>query len=310
MSIPQPGVLAESSAAGLFITLTASSDPESLSQVRAGCHALPHMTAEISIQHEDDDLVSVIGIGSDYWDHLFPGGRPAQLHSFIPLEDDRRHAPATQTDLFLHIRSARADLNFLLAKQVMEKFGSAVKVVEEVKGFRFMDSRDLTGFVDGTENPKGDERIQVGLVGEEDAVFAGGSYIHIQRYVHNLPAWEALEEEKQVSIIGRTKIDDLELEGAAKLPTAHISRVDIKVNGPEGSTGLKILRHSMPYGSTAAAGLFFIAYGRSPEPFERMLERMILADDQGHYDHLMGYSHAVTGGAFFAPPLEFLQALG
>ena len=186
----------------------------------------------------------------------------------------------------------------------MSEFGGSISIVEEIDGFRYLENRDLTGFVDGTENPAGDERADVALVPQDDPDFAAGSYVNMQRYIHDLATWERLSAHEQEGIIGRTKADDVELADGVKPPTAHISRVVIEQDGEE----LEILRHSMPYGNVCEAGLLFIAYARSPDNFDRMPDCMIHTDADGHYDQLMDYTRAVTGCSFFAPSMEFLES--
>ena len=305
MSTPQSGILPEGSSAALFLTLTLAPNSTTPSEAREGIRAVPRLTAELSAQHPSANLVSVVAIGADCWDVVIGEPKPGELRPFFPLENGGRSAPATEEDIFVHIRSSRPDLNYLLATHLMAAFGKSVERVEEITGFRYLDNRDLTGFVDGTENPEGEERPRVALVGEGDPAFSGGSFVHIQRYEHRMENWQKVDVAEQERVIGRTKVDNVEMEDDLRPPTAHISRVDIKVeHGKQ-----EILRHSMPYGDTSRAGLYFVAYGASPAPFENMLKRMILADDQGHFDHLLKYTRAVTGAAFFAPSLEFLSTI-
>lgn len=305
MALPQSGVLAEANSHGLFLTLRFEAADETVCRrIRDACRKVPALTRELAGDDSDARLTSVVAFGSGGWDQLFPGSRPADLRPFKVREQGARKAPGTPADLLLHIRSERRDLNHELARRVRAHLGEAVALVEEVAGFRYLDSRDLTGFVDGTENPEGDDRAEVALLADGGG-FDGGSYIHMQRYVHDMKRWEKLSVAKQEGIVGRSKPDDVELSGDAKPPTAHISRVVIKEDGNE----LEILRHSMPYGNSEESGLLFIAYGGSPEPFDRMLDAMTYADGEGHYDHLLNYTRAVTGCAFFAPSLEFLEAI-
>lgn len=303
MATPQSGVLPEGNSHALFLTLRIDNAIDgALQRVLSACSALPGLTSELAGANPDAALRSVIAFGSGAWDLLFPVARPARLEVFRAREDGSRKAPSTPADLLLHIRSERRDLNYELTRRVRAILEDSVAAVEEVAGFRYLDNRDLTGFVDGTENPEDDERAEVALVGAEDSTFTGGSYIHMQRYVHDLARWEELTVAEQELVIGRTKPEDTELPSGVKPPTAHISRVVIKEDGEE----LEILRHSMPYGGSDEAGLVFIAYGRTPDNFNRMLDQMVYADTEGMHDHLMGYTRAVTGCAFFAPSLEFL----
>jgi putative iron-dependent peroxidase len=264
---------------------------------------LPALTLDPVVCRGVPSLVSAIGFGASAWPRLFGGNPPAGLVPFAALSDGTRTAPATPADVLLHIHSESHDANFALARAVIERLTGAVTTVEEIHGYRRPGNRDLTGFIDGTENPKGDERPEAALVGDEQAEFAGGSYVSVQRFVHDLVRWERMPVAEQEAVIGRTKADDVEMDDEVKPPTAHIARVVIEEDGQE----LQILRHSLPYGTTGEHGLYFIAYGRSPHPFRRMLERMVLAGEDGHYDHLLDYTRPVTGAAFFVPSIDFLE---
>jgi putative iron-dependent peroxidase len=305
MSSPQSGILPEANQHALFITLSVAGGSESAQVIKEFCPMFEGMTNKVAEMDESARLSSVLAFGADAWGRLFPAAKPSQLQPFQARQDGPRTAPSTPGDLLLHIRSERPDLNFILARQVMEVLSSRVSVIEETTGFRYLDSRDLTGFVDGTENPEGAERAEVALIADEDKTFSAGSYIQMQRYVHDLKAWDALPVTEQEANIGRTKADDIELQDDVKPLTAHISRVVIEEDDEE----LEILRHSMPYGNTQEAGLLFIAYARTPTHFDQMLDRMIYSDEQGCHDHLLDYTQAVTGAAFFAPSAEFLRAV-
>lgn len=307
MARPQSGILPESNSHALFLRLALDPGaPQALQRVRRACAAFPALGDQVAQLDEQGALSSVLAFGPGAWSQLFPGLGPAHLRLFRAREDGPRKAPSTPADVLLHIRSERADLNFELAKRMRRELGDAVRCLDEVAGFRYLDARDLTGFVDGTENPEGDERAEVALVGSDDADFAGGSYVMMQRYVHDLARWDHLNVHEQEVVIGRTKPDDTELPKGLKPASAHISRVVIEEGGEE----LEILRHSMPYGGSDEAGLVFIAYGRTPDTFDKMLDRMFLADDSGVYDHLMDYTRPVTGNFFFAPSRDFLLGLG
>jgi putative iron-dependent peroxidase len=303
MTTPQGGILPDGNSDAAFLTFMLKNG--GADQVRAAAAGLAGLTAEVAAQDPSAGLASVIAFGSAAWDQLWPqdklGPRPDDLAPFQSFADGGRSAPATDADIFLHIRGDRRDLVFELSKRMRAALGDAVETVEEVHGFRYLDSRDLTGFVDGTENPQGtDDRTDVALVA--DGPFAGGSFVNIQRYIHDLPKWDALETKAQEDIIARTKADNVEYAAADKPPFAHIKRVSIKEDGKS----LEMLRHSMPYGTADEYGLLFVAYTGRADTFPRMLEAMIVADDDGNYDHLMDFSRAVTGCTFFAPPADWL----
>lgn len=305
MSAPQSAILPEPSENALFLVLRVS-DPagarESVARVLAGT---PALTTKLAAMERRAKLVSAVAIGSDFWDVVSPASRPAGLRPLKPLTADGLSAPATGGDLLFHIISRRHDLNFELALRLKAALGDTVEVMDEVHGFRYLDSRDLTGFIDGTENPKGKDRPAVALIGAEDRKFAGGSYVFTQRYVHNLKAWATLATKDQEGAIGRRKPDSKELSAKAKPATAHIARVTIEEDGNE----LKIVRHSFPYGTVSEAGLFFIAYCKTLDIPEKMLARMFGTSGDGMHDRLMEFTKAVSGANFFAPSIQTLRAL-
>ena len=303
MAEPQSAICPETGNFAVYLTLTLCAGADSAAIVRRVAGGLERLTAEIAAETGEPSLVSAIGFGAAIWVRLFGQRGPRELAPFEPLSDGPRAAPATPADLFLHIHSARHDVNFLLARRVTCELEGAVHVVEEIHGFKHLGGRDLTGFVDGTENPKGDERALCALIGDEEADFAAGSHVNIQRYVHDLKNWNRQSLEAQEAAIGRTKTDDVELDDDEKPASAHIARVVIEENGEE----LRIVRHSAPYGTCAEHGLYFVAYGSSPLPFRRMLERMVIRDADGQYDRLLDFSKAVTGAAFFVPSRDFLH---
>lgn len=275
-----------------------------MAKVAAG---IPSLVATTGRLDPRASLACTVGVGSEFWDVISPDRRPKGLRPFRAIAAGGRSAPNTGGDLLLHALSKRPDLNFELAMRIMRELGDAVEVSEEAHGFRYLDSRDLTGFIDGTENPKGrTPRARAALIGDEDPVFAGGSYVFTQRYVHDLTKWAGLPKKEQEQVIGRTKGSSTELSAKAKPPTAHISRVVIEEDGEE----LEIVRHSFPYGTVSEHGLFFIAYTRNLDIPDKMLRRMLGASGDGLHDHPMDYTRAVSGATFFAPSLQGLKSLG
>jgi len=201
------------------------------------------------------------------------------------------------------------DLCFELAMQITARLNGAITVVDETHGFKFFDQRDMIGFVDGTENPTGPESVEAVLIGDEDPSFSGGSYVIVQKYLHDLKGWNALPVERQEGIIGRKKLSDIELEDSVKPSSAHNALTSITdENGQE----LKILRDNMPFGAIGKGefGTYFIGYARSPSRIERMLENMFVGDPPGNYDRLLDFSRAITGSLFFVPSTTFLGDVG
>jgi porphyrinogen peroxidase len=291
----------------IFLVVTVNQDAESLATVRALCGDLPKLLRAVGFRDSAGSLSCVIAFGSEAWDRLFGSPRPAELHPFKEIRAGSRHAVATPGDILFHVRADREDLCFELATQIMIKLGSSVVPADEVHGFRYFDLRDLLGFVDGTENPVNQEAIDSALIGEEDPRFAGGSYVIVQKYLHDMTGWNALPTEAQERIIGRTKLSDVELDDAVKPTSAHNALTTIVENGKE----IKILRENMAFGQPGHGefGTYFIGYSRSPRTIEQMLENMFIGRPAGNYDRLLDFSRAVTGNLFFVPSQSFLDAV-
>lgn len=253
-------------------------------------------------------LELVVSIGSAAWNRLFTGPRPAELHQFPALRGGKHQAPATPGDLLFHLRAMSLDACFELAHQITKRLAGAATVIDEVHGFQYFENRDLIGFVDGTENPSGMKAIAAVTVGDEDPDFAGGSYAHVQRYVHDMAEWEALPVPEQENVIGRTKLEDIEMSDDVKPANSHVALNAIK---DEHGKSLEILRANMPYGRVGDGemGTYFVGYCATPAITERMLENMFLGDPRGNYDRLLDFSTAVTGSAFFTPSADFFDAL-
>ena len=182
----------------------------------------------------------------------------------------------------------------------------AITVVDEVHGFRFFDNRDLLGFVDGTENPDGPLADSATQIGDEDPDFAGGCYVHVQKYVHDMDSWNSLSTEEQERVIGRTKLDDIELDDDVKPANSHVA---LNVIEDDDGTELKIVRHNMPFGEVGKGefGTYFIGYSRTAAVTEQMLSNMFIGDPPGNTDRILDFSTAVTGGMFFTPIADFLN---
>ena len=294
--------------AAIFLVATINPGVDNRATLRSFCGDLPGLLRAVEFRDLEAGLSCVLSFGSDAWDRLFGPPRPAELHVFREIRAGARHAVSTPGDLLLHIRAKRMDLCFELAMQIMARLGDAVSPVDEVQGFRYFDDRDLLGFVDGTENPRGEAVLDAVFVGEEDPAFAGGSYIIVQKYLHDLDKWNALPTEAQERIIGRKKLSDIELDDSVKPTSAHNALTTIVEDGKE----IKILRDNMPFGSPATGefGTYFIGYSRSPHTIEQMLENMFVGRPPGNYDRILDFSRAVTGNLFFAPSVTFLEAMG
>ena len=298
----QSGILSPSAAHARFVTLNLRELP--LDSLKRQVQVLETTRERLRGQHPEAGLVSVVAFGPALWLNL-RSRAPKDLHPLVPLRG-KQAMPATGGDVFLHVHSQRADLCFALVHAFIGPIIDEVEVLEDVTGFRYLDSRDLTGFIDGTENPvNGADRARAALIGREDHVFAGGSYAFTQRYVHNLDKWQRLKVDAQEHVIGRSKLESIELDDEVKPENAHIARVVIEEDGEE----LKIVRHSLPYGNSSEAGLFFLAYTRSTQIIDKMLARMFAGTDDGLTDRLLHFTTPVSGAYFFAPPQEMLESI-
>ncbi|MGW1179370.1 Dyp-type peroxidase [Kitasatospora sp. NPDC002543] len=309
MQAEPQAVLSPLTSAAVFLVLTV--EPGREAAVRELLPELAGLRRAVGFRAPQGALTCVTGIGSELWDRLFAGPRPAALHPFQEVAGARHRAPATPGDLLLHLRAERMDLCFELAAQLTGRLAAAATVVDSVQGFKYFEDRDLLGFVDGTENPEGRAAESAALVGAEDPAFTGGSYVLVQRYVHDMDKWNALSVEQQEDAVGRTKLEDIELSDDVKPADSHVALTVI--TGPDGEER-KIVRFNMPYGTFGSAGrggeagTYFIGYAADPGVTEEMLRNMFVGSPPGTTDRLLDFSTAVTGGLFFVPTADFLDS--
>jgi putative iron-dependent peroxidase len=301
--VTQP-VAARLTHAAIFLVVTLKPDPRCGDAVRALCGDMSSLLRAIGFRNPDRRLSCVMGFGSAAWDPLFGPPRPAELHPFREIKGVH-HAVSTPGDILFHIRATHMDLCFELATQIMCRIGEVATAIDEVHGFKYFDERDLLGFVDGTENPVDQDAMDATIIGDEDPAFTGGSYVIVQKYLHDMTAWNALPVEQQENIIGRKKLSDIELDDTAKAPYAHNVLTSIEENGQ----ALEIVRDNMPFGEVGKGefGTYFIGYARSPARIEQMLDNMFVGRPPGNYDRLLDFSTAVTGSLFFVPSASFLE---
>ncbi|MGR5130169.1 Dyp-type peroxidase [Photobacterium swingsii] len=298
MSIAQPAIIPSAGPFALYVVMKVIGDKHA---VLEQCKRLHSVVESLNTQQIDANLRASVAFGKAFWTSL-DRGCPENFEDFKALGQGDIVAPATGGDILLHVNASRHDLNFYLLRQFLTPIATDVEVMDETYGFKYLDARDMTDFIDGTENPKTDEsRQEVAVI--KDGDFAGGSFVMVQRFVHNLPAWNRLNVAAQEKVIGRTKPDSIELEDVPA--QSHVGRVDIKEEGK----GLKIVRHSLPYGSaTGDHGLLFIAYCHTQHNFKTMLESMY-GEIDGKTDQMLRFTSAVTGAYFFAPSAEMLAGL-
>lgn len=304
MAREQWGICTEANLHGLHLFFNAHEGYEPV--IREALSQLPKIFDEISEQFSEGMFSGVIAIGASFWQELYPDDTPLGLKPFPAMGQDDRYMPASPMDLFIQLRSDRQDVNYIASRRILTLFGETIELIEQVPCFRYLDGRDLTGFVDGTENPKGRKRREIALLADAGK-FTAGSFVHVQRYRHHLNRWDKLPTQEQELIIGRTKMDDKEFSPEEMPLTAHVKRSNVK--NAEGKTR-ELMRQSMPYGDLSHQGLLFISYCADPDAFSAILANMVVGNDDGDYDHLLNYTTAETGAAFFAPSVDFLVNQG
>ncbi len=297
-------VLTPITTAAISLTLTVDAGAEA--SVRDVLSDVDALRKSVGFRVPEADLTCVVGIGAAVWDRLFELPRPAGLHPFRELQGPTHRAPATPGDLFFHIRANRMGMCFELAQLVIGRLRGSVRVVDEVHGFRSFDDRDLLGFVDGTANPEGAAGRASVLIGDEDPQFAGGSYVLVQKYLHDLVGWDALTVEGQERAMGRTKLNDIEIPDDRKAADAHVALNTITDDNGEQQ---QIVRFNMPFGQVGAGdfGTYFIGYVRRSWVIEQMLENMFIGKPSGNTDRILDFSTAATGNLFFVPSADFLD---
>lgn len=298
-------VLAEPATAAIFLVATV--DDGGIDGIRDLLADLAGLTRSVAFRSPEDRLTCVAGVGARVWDGLYSEPRPAGLHPFQELAGSKHTAIATPGDLLFHLRARRMDLCFELARQISLRLAGLATVVDEVHAFKYFDQRDVLGFVDGTENPDDDDAVAAVTVGDEDPVFAGSSYVIVQKYLHDMAAWQAISVEEQERVIGRSKVEDIEMPDAIKPKNSHIA---LNVIHDDDGNELDIVRDNMVFGSVAdgSFGTYFIGYAKDPDRIERMLRNMFLGDPPGNYDRILDFSTVLTGNLFFVPTADFLEA--
>ncbi|WP_200834537.1 Dyp-type peroxidase [Amycolatopsis alkalitolerans] len=300
---PQP-VLTRLTAAAIFLVVTVDEGGEDV--VRELLPDLGGLNRSVGFRVPEGGLACVTGIGAELFGRLFAGPPPAGLHPFRVLEGPVRTAVSTPGDLLFHLRAATMDLCFELADQLMARLSGVAKVVDEVHGFKYFDERDLLGFVDGTENPDGRAAGEAVFVRGDDPEYAAGSYVIVQKYLHDMAAWHAVSVEEQERVVGRTKLSDIELPDDVKPANSHVALTTIV--GEDGEER-QIVRDNMPFARLADGerGTYFIGYAADPGVIEQMLENMFIGSPPGNTDRILEFSTPVTGCLFFVPSQDFLD---
>lgn len=299
MSTPQTAIIPDHCTAGMFFEASVTEQ----SGIARACRDSLTVLHTFQQRFPDISLGMTIAFGANFWNSLKIDGEGCEIKSFQTLGGGL--CPATQCDLMIHIQSNNHGVNYKLAEAVLAAFGSSICIEHEESGFRLPQERGLDGFVDGTENPQGDEETaQIGTIGEGRD--AGGSYIVLQKYLHDLNKWDSISVAEQEACIGRSKETNDEFARADRLEASHLNRTNIKENG----VGLKIVRRSLPFGKVSGNhGLMFIAYCARLHNIHQQLLHMF-GEADGKTDLLLKHLSTVERSAYyFAPSEERLASL-
>lgn len=300
----QTGITAEASSDASFIALDAVAGQET--NLRKALAAFPDLIESIQKQFPDTELHAAIGFSIHSFERITKHAAPRELTQFPSLTGPLLSVQDQAFDMMWHIRSNRRDATHQLSLALYKAVKNFVTLKDSVDCFKYLDNRDFTGFVDGTENPQGEDRASVALVADDELQYRGGSYFNYMKFVHDLAKWEQQDLKVQEDTYGRTKYDNEEYAGADKSPHAHTKRTSLK--DADGKS-MELLRQSMPFGDLNEQGLIFASYSKTPIIFNLMLKSMIEGDEEGHVDHLMKYTSATHGSTFFMPPISFFKGL-
>lgn len=239
----------------------------------------------------------VAGFRPELWSSVAPDDAPAARG----FDEDLRGVegftmPATQRDAVLWLSGSAYDVVFDVARMAIRSLSELAALAEETSSWPYQHDRDLTGFIDGTENPTLIEAPEFVLV-PDGAPGAGGTILLLQKWVHDAAAWEALPDEEQELVMGRRKLDSVELDD--KPNDSHVASTDQDRIG-------KIFRRNMPYGTVTDHGTMFVGFCSEQRPLADMLESMAGLDD-GTRDALTRYTRPVTGAYYFVPSTESLR---
>lgn len=295
----------------IFIVYKLLNENKTEDQVKDVCSNFSAMIRSMQNRFPDSGFSAVIGFGADAWNTYFGSfGKPKELAPFEEIIGDKYTAVSTPGDLFFHIRANNMGLCHEFASILDVKLSGVVESIDETHGFRYLDGRAIIGFVDGTENPSIDlDPYSFGVIGEDDPDFAGGSYVFVQKYIHDMNSWNATPVGEQEKVIGRHKFNDVELSDEEKPMNAHNAVTNIQ---DDKGNDLKIIRGNMPFSNTSRGeyGTYFIGYASTFATTRKMLENMFVGSPKGNTDRLLDFSTAVTGTLFFAPSYDLLAAIG
>jgi putative iron-dependent peroxidase len=311
MAREQLGICAEPNLHGLVFLLNARDGYQST--LRLQLAKMPMLIQRLSEQFSEANLTAVLAVGVNYWDTLYPSCRPNDFQPFPSVMLDEIKMPAAPSDLFLQIRADRYDVLHLAAQQSYQLIQAYVDVAEQIHCFRYLDGRELTGFIDQPDAPKGRRKKALALIDQQQPELSGGSYLHYQRYRLDLTRWQQLTQQQQEAIMGRKKLDGTLLAMAQRLDNSHANKAELVDAQGE---PLPLLFQNMPFGQLKVQGLLCLGFSHCGTAYPQWLARRVgyplgtLTAAEYHaaeYDLLLDYTQADAGAVFFAPSISFIE---
>jgi putative iron-dependent peroxidase len=295
MHIAQNGIFSLGTGSHAYLEFDLHSDPRTLFQMITGLEETQMTTGGVNM---------VVGFRPSLWAQIEPDEMPTEVTDFDrDIQGiDGYTMPATQHDLWIWVAAYAYDTVFDATRSLIATLAPIAHLAAEIVGWTYKEGRDLTGFIDGSENPSLAEAPEVVLI-PDGSPGAGGSIVLVQQWLHDVAAFDALPIEEQEKVIGRTKATSTELDEEIRGAQSHVSRTVIEVDGIE----QHIFRRNVPFGTASSHGTMFIGFSRDQHRLARMLARMAGAED-GIRDALTKYTTAISGAYYFIPPVDALLA--
>lgn len=298
MAREQSGICAEANLHCCYVLLNALDGHEHY--VRLQLAKVPMLAERLSDQFSEAMLNVVVAVGQNYWPHLYPDMQPAPWPNFT---DNQAELPVVSLDLLIQIRADRFDVIHIATQQIYHLLQPHVDLYEQLHAFRYLDGRNLTGFHDSPDNPKGKLRRSCALISNElKSPLSAGSYVYMLRYQYDLQRWQQLTMAEQEAVMGRSKLDGHLVPSAQRLSNSHADKTAL-----ENERGRRqILWQNMPVADIRSQGMISVGFSANSTDIPDWLVYR-LGKDTENADLLLDYCQIEAGAAFFAPSINFLE---
>lgn len=302
MAREQLGICAEANLHSSYLLCNALDGQEAI--LRQKLARLPQLLNRLSEHFSEAMLTAVVAISSHYWDNLYPWQRPEGLQAFPEFTSEQFSVSHSTVDLLIQVRSDRADVNHIALQQIYQLILAHVDIVEQLAGFRYLDGRQLTGFVDAPLNPRGQQRRHAALIdANRSPVFAGGSYLHFYRLLLDQKPWLQLSTAQQEEIMGYRKVDAKAVAVSEFNENSHLACWRAVQAG-----GALVLQQNMPFATLQLQGSLQLSFSADGQAFSAYWRQRLGLNAQGTYDRLLDFCRVDLAAAFFVPSLSYLEA--